>query len=150
MYRNTLAIVFFSGLRVHVRDVVIYTLTWTHVKPRSHRPSIRGRLDGPWRQVMCATLLTRYHMRGHFGSLNSVVSAPRFTLFLANCCCSHCTWTAKRTKHTIAVVCTCTVMRFRASTQYNGGCVWVSEQSLTSHSTLYRSFRGRFLQARWP
>jgi len=26
----------------------------------------------------------------------------------------------------------------------------VSEQSLTSHSTLYRSFRGRFLQARWP
>jgi len=26
---------------------------------------------------------------------------------------------------------------------------WVS-RGLTSHSTLYRSFRGRFLQARWP
>jgi len=28
-------------------------------------------------------------------------------------------------------------------------CGWVS-RGLTSHSTLYRSFRGRFLQARWP
>jgi len=31
--------------------------------------------------------------------------------------------------------------------------IWVSEwvsRSLTSHSTLYRSFRGRFLQTRWP
>jgi len=28
-------------------------------------------------------------------------------------------------------------------------CRWVS-RGLTSHSTLYRSFRGRFLQARWP
>jgi len=31
--------------------------------------------------------------------------------------------------------------------------IWVSEwvsRGLTSHSTLYRSFRGRFLQDRWP
>ena len=27
---------------------------------------------------------------------------------------------------------------------------WVSVYGLTSHSTHYRSFRGRFLQARWP
>jgi len=27
---------------------------------------------------------------------------------------------------------------------------WVMNRGLTSHSTLYRSFRGRFLQVRWP
>jgi len=34
-------------------------------------------------------------MRGHLGSLNSVAS-PRFTLFLATCCCSHVTCTTHR------------------------------------------------------
>jgi len=34
-------------------------------------------------------------------------------------------------------------------TDWQGPSEWVS-RALTSHSTLYRSFRRRFLQARWP
>jgi len=39
----------------------------------------------------------------------------------------------------------------RSAAEYGteGRGKWVS-RGLTSHSTLYRSFRGRFLQARWP
>jgi len=38
---------------------------------------------------------------------------------------------------------------FNLLERYKHGRLWVS-RGLMSHSTLYRSFRGRFLQARWP
>jgi len=40
-------------------------------------------------------------------------------------------------------------LRLKMGIHYRYQSEWVS-RGLTSHSTLYRSFRGRFLQARWP